>query len=90
MEPGNAVSVDYLAVFPDFFIFGAFMAKAPRINIVVNEDLVERLHKMVERSGVPASALVRRALDGYLSHLERNSKDNGAVVIEDAANVSWK
>lgn len=66
------------------------MAKAPRINVVVTEDLVDRLHKMVDRSGVPASALVRRALDGYLTHLERNSKDNGAVVLEDANNVNWK
>lgn len=87
---GIVVSFSYLAAFPVFFIYGAYMAKAPRINVVVTEDLVERLHKMMDRSGIPASALVRRALDGYLTHLERNSKDNGAVVVEDANNVNWK
>lgn len=66
------------------------MAKAPRINVVMTEDLVERLHKMVERTGIPASVLARSALDGYLTHLERTNKDKDKVVIDTTDNVSWK
>lgn len=46
------------------------MAKAPRINVVLTEELLAKLQDVSKKTDMAQSAIIRKALVYYLKHLD--------------------
>lgn len=46
------------------------MAKAPRINVVLTEELLVKLQQVSKQTDMAQSAIIRKALVYYLKHLD--------------------
>lgn len=46
------------------------MANAPRINVVLTEELLVKLQQVSKKTDMAQSAIIRKALVYYLKHLD--------------------
>lgn len=46
------------------------MSRAPRINVVLTEELVNKLQDASKKTDMAQSAIIRKALVYYLKHLD--------------------
>ena len=68
------------------------MARTPRFNFVLPEELRKRLNRVCAETGMPISLVLRKALDGYLSFCEEKLKQDGASlnIDSDVRGRYWK
>lgn len=49
------------------------MANAPRVNIVLTEELLAKLQQVCKKGDIAQSAIIRKALTFYFKHLDMDA-----------------
>jgi predicted DNA-binding protein len=55
-----------------------------RTHVFLPQPVISRLKALAEKTGLPVSELIRRAIDEYLEQLQRKADHLGAVIDQEA------